>query len=120
MSAASYDLAIEQGADFPLRITWEDAAGVPINLTGYRIRLQFRAQLTDTVKLLDFDSSALSAGMTIGTLNSTGIIAINLSSAITSAFTFTKAAYDLTATSAGGTVTRLIEGAARLDKAVTR
>lgn len=118
--AAKHNIVIEQGATFPLYVTWNDPDGSPIDLTGARVRLQVRQTPASTAKLVDFDSAALVAGQTIGPLNTTGVISIKLSAALTAPLTFTLAEWDLVITLAGGEVTRLLEGKASVSPSVTR
>ena len=118
--AAKHNFVIEQGATFPLYIKWQDPDGNPIDLTGYRIRMQIRQTPGSASTLLSFDSSSLTTGQTIGSLDSAGVIDLELSAALTAALSFTLAEWDLTATSAGGEVTRLVEGKASVSPGVTR
>lgn len=120
MPAAKHNIVIEQGATFPLYITWKDPQGVPIDLTGYRIRMQIRQSPSAAGTLVSFDSGALVTGQTIGALDGSGVIDIRLAPSITSLLTFTSAEWDLTAESAGGVVSRLLEGKASVSLAVTR
>lgn len=42
MPAARLDLAIDQGAKFPMPVTWNDENGNPVNLTGWSARMMVR------------------------------------------------------------------------------
>lgn len=118
--AARHNIVIEQGATFPLHISWKDPAGDPIDLTGYRVRMQVREAPASTSPLVDFDSDNLGAGETIGTLDATGVIDIKLAPSVTTPLTFQTAEWDITVESAGGEVTRLLEGKASVSLGVTR
>lgn len=118
--AARHNIVIEQGATFPLYIVWKDPDGDPIDLTGYRIRMQVRQDPSATAKLVDFDSNAPGTGMTIGSLGASGVIDIKLAPSVTSALSFKNADWDITATSSGGIVYRLLEGKASVSLGVTR
>jgi len=118
--AAQYDLIVEQGATLPLNITWKAPNGTPINLTGFRVRAQIRETAESDSILLSFDSAALTAGMTIGALNSSGVIDITIAPSVTSTLSFGVAAWDLIVISPGGVVDRLVQGTATLIKTVTR
>lgn len=120
MTAAQHNIVIEQGTTFERTITWRDSAETLIDLTGYRIRMQVRAEADSATTYVDFDSEALGAGMTIGSLDATGVIAIALAPAATSPLVFTNAVYDLLAISGGGVTYRLLEGRATVIPAVTR
>lgn len=118
--AKRYNLVFEQSATFQHTVTWTEPDGDPVDLTGYRIRLQVRQTPTATAKLVDFDSSAPASGMSITALGASGTFTITFTPAVTGAFAFTSAEYDLTATSPGGVVYRLHEGKASVSLGVTR
>lgn len=118
--AKRYNLTFEQSATLQHTVTWKDPAGDPIDLTGYRIRLQVRQDPGSTTALVDFDSDDLGEGMAITDLDETGRFTITMSPAVTGALDFTGAEYDLTATSPGGVVYRLHEGKATVSRGVTR
>lgn len=118
--AKRYNLIFEQGVTFQHTVNWTDPDGAPINLTGYRIRLQVRQSPTASTKLVDFDSDAPASGMSITSLGVSGAFTITFTPAVTSALTFTSAEYDLTATSPGGIIYRLHEGKASASLGVTR
>lgn len=118
--AKRYNLTFEQSATFQHTVNWTDPQGSPIDLTGYRIRMQVRESATAATTLLDFDSDSLAAGHSITALDSTGSFTITLTPAVTAALSFVGAVYDLTATSPGGIVYRLHEGKAAVSAGVTR
>lgn len=120
MSAAKYDLEIEQGATLRRVIVWRDPAGAAINLTGARVLFQVRDNPDAVSTHLAFDSAALATGMTIGPLNDTGTIDFTVSNAITALLDFTVGSWDLLVQSAGGQRDRVLEGRATLKLAVTR
>ncbi|NVN99298.1 MAG: hypothetical protein HXX17_08240 [Geobacteraceae bacterium] len=118
MTAATYDLIIEQGATLQQTFYWTDSAGAAVNLTGYTAQMMVKANYADSgaVALLTLTS----AGGTIVLTAGTGKIDLLVPPATTQALTFTKAIYDLELTSAGGVVTRLVQGNVFLSKEVTR
>lgn len=118
--ASKFNIVFEQWATFQHTVTWKDPSGAPIDLTGYRVRMQVRQSPTAAAKLLDFDSDDLDSGMEIGTLDDSGVVSITLSSAITGAMAFKAAEYDITVTSPGGVTTRLVEGKCSVSPGVTR
>jgi hypothetical protein len=115
-----FNLTFEQSATFQHTVNWKDPDGDPIDLTGYRIRLQVRATASASTTLLDFDSDSPGAGMHITSLDATGSFTITLDPSVTAALNFNSAEYDLTATSPGGIVYRLHEGKASVSLGVTR
>lgn len=119
MAAARYDIAVEQGATFNRVITWLDPAGAPISLTGARVEFQWRAP--DGPPLVNFDSAALTAGLTLGhALDATGVINFSVSNTLTAALSFGSGAWDLFVTLAGGERERLLYGNVKLLRSVTR
>lgn len=118
--AKNFNLVFEQSATFQHTVNWKDPDGNPIDLTGYRIRLQVRQSPGSTTKLLDFDSNAPGAGMSITPLGASGSFTITFTPAVTGALSFSAAEYDLTATSPGGIVYRLHQGKASVSPGVTR
>ena len=57
--ASKHNIFIEQGSTFHLYLTWKDPNETPIDLTGFRIRMQVRQEPESAATLLDFDSDAL-------------------------------------------------------------
>lgn len=118
--AAKHNIVIEQGATFPLYVTWKDPAGNAIDLTGFRVRMQVRQTAESASTLVDFDSDDLAAGESIDTLDDSGVISIKFAPSVTTSLTFKAADWDLTVESPGGEVTRLLEGKASVSLGVTR
>ena len=112
----SFDLTINQGATFELTVTWKDSAGTAINLTGYSARMQVRETYSSSTSIVSLTSGA---GITLG--GAAGTIAIVISATTTAALTAPfSGVYDLELVSAGGVVTRLLQGAATVTPEVTR
>lgn len=118
--AKRFNLIFEQSATFQHTVNWRTPDGIPIDLTGYRVRLQVRQSPSATETLLDVDSDALAEGMTVSDLDESGSFTITLDTSVTGALDFTAADYDLTVTSADGIVYRLHEGKAAVSLGVTR
>ena len=128
MAAGNYSFIIEQGTTVNFEIQYTDSNSNPINLTGYSGKMQIKSNFADdnptTYATLSSslapDGTGLNFSGSIGTKPPTsGSIGIFISAASSSAFTFTKAKYDLEITS-GSTVTRLLQGTITLSKEVTR
>ena len=112
----NFDITINQGATFELTITWKDSAGTAINLTGYSARMQVRETYSSTTSVVSLTNGS---GITLG--GSAGTIAIVISATTTAALTAPfSGVYDLELVSAGGVVTRLLQGAATVSPEVTR
>lgn len=124
MAAGVCNLLIQQGETFSRTITITDnqTVPVPINLTGYTARASIRPSA---------DSSTITASFvcTFAPDRTTGVIVISLTDTVTSGIPTTgKTAYDKLAKyqwdmeiiSAGGVVTRLLNGLVEVSPEVTR
>jgi hypothetical protein len=99
-----------------LTVTWKDSAGTAINLTGYSARMQVRETYSSTSTIVSLTNGS---GITLG--GAAGTIAIAISATTTAALTAPfSGVYDLELVSAGGVVTRLLQGAATVSPEVTR
>jgi hypothetical protein len=111
-----FDITINQGATYELTVTWKDSAGTAINLTGYSARMQVRETYSSTSTIVSLTNGS---GITLG--GAAGTIAIAISATTTAALTAPfSGVYDLELVSAGGVVTRLLQGAATVSPEVTR
>ena len=109
------DLCIPQGATFSRVIKWK-ADGSLVNLTGYIARAQIRptaASATTTLSLTT-ENTRIALGGTAGT------ITLSISATDTAALTAGRYVYDLELVSAGGIVTRLLQGIVTVSANVTR
>jgi len=128
MSAGKYSFTIEQGATLDFELAYKDSDGNPIDLTGYQGRMQIRPSIgSDTVYItltssLDPDGTGLNFSGSSG-LNppTSGTIGIYISANSSSQLDFGEAVYDLELATGSQypVVTRLLEGAVKLDKNVT-
>ena len=113
-----YDLVIQQGATFKLRLIWKGENKQPQDLTGYTAALQVRETYTSNDTLLSLTSEP-EGGITITYLE--GRIDIVIESALTASLPAPKnGVYDLELTSPSAEVTRLLEGKVRITPEVTR
>ena len=111
-----FDITINQGATFELTVTWKDSTGAAINLTGYSARMQVRETYSSASTVVSLTNGS---GITLG--GAAGTIAILISATTTAALTAPfSGVYDLELVSAGGVVTRLLQGAATVTPEVTR
>ena len=112
MSAARYDLVIDQGSDFAIEFTVAEA-GTAKNLTGYSARAQLR-----TTK----SSSSIAATFTCGIpIPTSGKINMTLPNGTSAALTAGRFYYDLEIyTSSDTLVNRLLYGEVTLTQEVTR
>lgn len=115
-AAGTYDIVADQGATFSRVITWRDAAGSAINLSGYAARMQLRSQIDATgaaVFELTTENGRISLGGTAGT------ITLSAAATATAAVPADTYVYDLELVE-GATVTRLVQGQFELRGEVTR
>jgi hypothetical protein len=116
MAAGKLDLFVEQGATFTYTLTLTDDVGAPVNLTGYTARMQMRRAVQATPALISLTTE--NGRITITPL--TGVITLTIEAAATASLNFQTAVYDLEIQSAGGIVTRVLQGNVALSKEVTR
>ena len=112
MSAANYDLVIDQGSTFVIDLTIKES-GSAKNLTGYAARAQLRTTKT---------ASAVAASFTCTNANPTsGVVKMELPATTSSAMAAGVYFYDLEIHTANDAIVkRLIEGTATINQEVTR
>lgn len=110
-----YDITIFRGATYDQTFTWLDDDASPIDLTGFTARMHVR----DTVDAPDPPLLSLTTPGDITLGGGSGTIRVIISAAATSALAFTKGVYDLELVD-GAVVTRLLQGAVKLSREVTR
>lgn len=120
MSAGQYNFEIEQGVTFSKTFTWKDSDGDAIPISGYTIRMMARNDYDDALPVITLSTVATPGGIALVGDGSTGQFTISMTAAVTAAYNFSNLIYDLEAVSAGGVVTRLLEGTITLSKEVTK
>lgn len=113
MSAATYDIVIEQGSTFLLGLVFKDAKKNPVDLTGVTGVGQVRKNLDDDAALADFV-------VTFDSNRSTGKVTLSIPDSVTSSLDFSTGSYDLKFTYTSGITKRVMKGRVTLDKEVTR
>jgi hypothetical protein len=112
MSAANYDLVVDQGSTFAIDLTVK-VAGVAKDLTGYAARAKIKSSKSTSVVSAEFTC-------TIPAPTSDGIVKMELLPAVTSALAPGQYFYDLEIHTADNiTVKRLIEGTVNLTAGIT-
>ncbi len=112
MSAARYNLVIDQGSDYAESFTLNENGSVK-NLTGYSARAQMRTSKSSSVVAASFTC-------TIST-PADGTVVMSLSNATSSALTAGVYVYDLELFTAGDAiVSRILQGSVDLTQEVTR
>lgn len=109
--AANRDISINEGADWSMRLTWK-ADGDPVDLTGFTAKMQLRKTYGTPVLVELTDGDGIVLGGADGTIDLTIPAPLTLDLPPTSL-------YDLVMTSAGGQVTRLVQGSVRKVPGVT-
>lgn len=114
--AGRYNIIIEQGATFSRVLTWRDAQGALIDLSGYTARMQARAGHTAQSVLVSLttENGRIALGGAAGT------VTLTIAAADTALLPSGSYVYDLELVSAGGVVTRLLEGCCQVSPEVTR
>ena len=112
MAAGNYDIVIDQGSDFALSITIAED-GSAVNLSTHTVSAQLRPTPS---------SNTLSATFTcVVTDSANGAIKMSLPHATTANISSGKYYYDLEVfNSSANTITRLLQGVARVTQEVTR
>ncbi len=116
MSAGVYNFIIEQGTTFQRDFVYKDSNNVVVNLTNYTARMQIRPSKDSTVILVE----ATTANGKLSIAGAQGKISLVLMPSDTNLVGFDVGVYDLEIESAGGVVTRLLEGTVEVSKQVTR
>lgn len=116
MAAGTYHIICEQGATFTRELTWSDENDQPINLTGYTARMQVRQSVKSTAVVLELTTT----NGRVVLYPASGKIVLSLTATETAALPAKSCVYDLELVSAGGVVTRLVEGSFTVRPEVTR
>jgi hypothetical protein len=108
--AAKVDLTIEQGAHFALRILWKDAAGDPVDVTGYTARWPMRTKRDDTLMIeLTTENNQIVLGL-VGSGDTAYNIAVDLDEDDTAALAAVAGRHNLELIPANGETRRLARG----------
>jgi len=113
MTAAVYNLVIDQGSDFAINLTIKELGSIK-NLTGYSARAQMRSSRSAS-------SVAATFTCTVLTPPTNGIVKMQLGNSASSGIAAGRYFYDLEIhTNADAVVRRLIQGEVTLNPEVTR
>ena len=113
-TAGTYNITMDQGAQWTLTVVYEDSNGNPINLTGYTARMQLRKKFDSTTAVL----TLATGGQGITITGPTGTIAITATDEQTGTIDGGLYVYDLELDN-GGVITRLIQGQVTVSPQVT-
>lgn len=119
MAADTYDLTIDQGADWFWTIRWKVGSNarssVSKDTTGYTARMQVRRKHTDTVTILNLTTA--NGGIVVG---SDGSFQLHATAVQTATMPVGKSVYDVEAIAPNGVVTKLARGQVTVVAEVTR
>lgn len=119
MAADTYDLTIDQGADWFWTITWKVGStaksSTQKNTTGFTARMQARVKYDSPTTVLNLTSA--NGGVVV---SSNGIFSLHATAAQTAAIAPGKYVYDVEAVAPNGVVTKLARGTIRVVAEVTR
>lgn len=113
MSAGTWDIYIEKGAQFRRVLTVRNDDDTLLNFTGYTARLQVRGRAVADDLLADWSDK-----LTLG--GSAGTITLLLTDDETGALEWSRGVHALEIESGSGETTRLLEGSVTLSPEVTR
>ncbi len=108
--AIKANLVVDQGANFSASIDLTDANNAVFNLTGYTVAAQMRKNYT----------SSAATTFTASHTGAAGKINLILNANTTTAIEPGRYLYDVEITSAGGTITRVVEGIVTVTPGMTR
>ena len=109
--AIKANLVIDQGTDFSATIDLVDTDDEVYNLTGFTVASQMRKNYASASAAASFTASHNTTG---------GQITLSLSNSITATLEPGRYLYDVEITSAGGNVTRVVEGIVTVTPGMTR
>jgi len=121
MAAPVYNTTIERGSTFQLTVTYKDASGSVVNLTGWTYRMQVRESSAGSLILT---SEGGSPTIAIDETNkSTGVLVFSVTPANTTAIspsTLTTAYYDIEIQKTStGEVRRILQGKLNISPEIT-
>jgi hypothetical protein len=113
--AGRYDFTIVTNTDFSRTLTWNDANGNPVNLSGWSAHMQVRSWPTPSL-LADISTTA----GTIGLGGSAGTITLHIAASVTAAIAAGVAKYDLFMTNLTPATSCLLYGDVIVQRGVTQ
>lgn len=113
---AEYNFKINQGASLVKPFVWKDKNGVPVDLTGYLVRMQVRQSVSSDEVL--FEATTGNGRFFLGP--NPGMFVLSLPAEETSQIEWRRGKYDIELVSSSGFVTRLLYGVIEVSREVTR
>jgi hypothetical protein len=115
MTAGTFNITLEQGADLAITAVLNDFSGSPINLTGWTATLMIRQAFADPSSIVTLTNGS---GITLG--GPAGTIYIDFTGDLTSALNPGQALYDLKLIDANAIPYRPLQGSVTIVGAITR
>lgn len=111
MTAGTYNITLEEGANYDLMLTWKDDADDPIDLTNFSGRMKIKDRIGGS------DIFDCSSYLTLGGV--AGTISINIPHSALHDLGFKSGVYDLEVENEYGKVYKVLRGKAKIIQEVT-
>ena len=122
MAAPVYNTTIERGSTFQLTVTYKDASGTVVNLTGWTFRMQVRESQSAATTVLTSEGGSPTVAID-ETNKATGVLVFSVTPTNTTAIspsTLTTAYYDIEIQKTStGEVRRILQGKLNISPEIT-
>ncbi len=122
MAAPVYNTTIERGSTFQLTVTYKDASGTVVNLTGWTFRMQVRESQSALTTILTSEGGSPTIAID-ETNKATGVLIFSVTPTNTTAIspsTLTTAYYDIEIQKTStGEVRRILQGKLNISPEIT-
>jgi hypothetical protein len=122
MAAPVYNTTIERGSTFQLTVTYKDASGTVVNLTGWTFRMQVRESQSAATTILTSEGGSPTIAID-ETNKATGVLIFSVTPTNTTAIspsTLTTAYYDIEIQKTStGEVRRILQGKLNISPEIT-
>ena len=122
MAAPVYNTTIERGSTFQLTVTYKDASGTVVNLTGWTFRMQVRESQSAASTILTSEGGSPTIAID-ETNKATGVLVFSVTPTNTTAIspsTLTTAYYDIEIQKTStGEVRRILQGKLNISPEIT-
>lgn len=122
MAAPVYNTTIERGSTFQLTVTYKDASGTVVNLTGWTFRMQVRESQNAATTVLTSEGGSPTIAID-ETNKATGVLVFSVTPTNTTAIspsTLTTAYYDIEIQKTStGEVRRILQGKLNISPEIT-
>lgn len=112
MTSAVYDINLDSGGDYDLRLLWEDDLNAPIDLSDFTARMKIKEMYKPT-NFVDCTNYLTTKG-------ASGTIDLHIPASVTANITFSVGIYDLEVFNDSGNVYKLLRGKVYIIQEVTK